>query len=377
MSGPGSDSPGLRSAARSVAAVAARRAAAADTDRILHREVVDALLDAGFARHFVPVDHGGHAGGCAELLQAVALVGEGCTSAAWCASVLAGASRMGAYLPEAGQRELWSKGQDTKVVGALMPGGRATPEPGGGWRLSGEWDFTSAVDFSDWALVCALVPAGGHREPWFFAVPRQEYRVADTWFNVGMRGTGSNTLLIDAARIPEHRGFARREMLAGRSVGSRARCHRAPLRLLSGLLFAAPALGAARAALNAWAARPAGRDPAEGGSRVQPTAARAASRIDAAGLLLERAARVADAERQTPPEALRNPADCALAVEQLVEVVEELFRSVGSRGQLETHRLQRIWRDVHCLASHVALRHDTAASPYGGHLLESAQSPHP
>ncbi len=363
---------GLPHAVSEAARTAARHAADADDRRGLAPEVVDAILDAGVARHFVPTRWGGDAGSCTDLLHSVATLGEGCTSAAWYASVLAGAARMGSYLPDAGQQELWAKGADARVIGALMPRGEAVPVPGG-WRVAGEWDFTSGAGYADWALACALVPSDEGQEPWFLAVPRQEYQVRDTWFNVGMRGTASNTLVLDDTFVPRHRGFPRADMLAGRSIGSSARCHTAPLRLLSGLLFAAPALGAARGALadwTTWAAAGAGT-----GGTAPPqalTAARAAGEIDAAGLLLERAARVADQPAATAEEAVRNPADCALAVDRLVSVVERLFRTVGSRGQAQSERLQRAWRDVHCLASHVALRFDTAAGAYGSHLLGAA-----
>jgi two-component flavin-dependent monooxygenase len=368
----------LRSSAAQAAEPSARYAAQADAERTLHPEVVAAITDAGFTRHFVPERWGGAAGTCIDFLHGVATVAEGCTSAAWCAAVLAGAARMGAYLPEAGQQELWAEGPDVKVVGALMPDGTAEPAPGG-WRLTGAWDFTSGVDLSEWALVCALTPANDDREPWFFAVPRGDYRVVDTWFNVGMRGTASNTLILDDVFVPEHRGFARAQMLDGRCVGSAAPCHTAPLRLVSGLLFGAPALGAARAALTSWIRwkaqpRPAGR-PGRNEADDRRTAAAAAGEIDAATLLMERAAQVADshpdAARVSPA---RNPSDCALAVGRLVDVVERLFRTAGSRGQLESQPLQRIWRDVHCLSGHVALRFDTAAEAYGAHLLKPVES---
>jgi two-component flavin-dependent monooxygenase len=362
--------PQLVVAAQEAAAVAARHAARADAERALPREVAEAVVRAGFAQHFVPARWGGAAGGAGDLLRAVATGAEGCPSAAWCGSVIAGAARMGAYLPEEGQRELWAKGPDTVVVGALVPRGGATPVPGG-WRVTGTWAYTSAVDFSDWALVCALVPQDGAHVPWFLALPRGDYRVTDTWTAVGMRGTGSNTRVADDVFVPAHRGFPRDDMMGGRSVGSDARCHTAPLRLLSGLLFGAPALGAARAALRAWSEHTAGGDgtgnPAQAG-----VLARAAIATDAAALLLERAARVADAPSATPLEQLRSPADCAYAVEQLVDVVERLLRTAGSAAQLAGHPLQRLWRDIHGLAGHVALRFDPAGTAYGTRLLSDA-----
>ncbi|MDH6542269.1 alkylation response protein AidB-like acyl-CoA dehydrogenase [Streptomyces sp. SPB4] len=353
--------------AQELASLAVRYADRADADRALSPAVAEGIVDAGFARYFVPARWGGQEGSAAGLLDAVSALARGCTSAAWCASVVAGAGRMGAYLPEAGQAELWAKGADTAVVGALIPRGSATGVPGG-WRVTGEWSYTSAVGFSDWALVCALVPQDGARVPWFFALPREDYRVADTWTSVGMRGTGSNTLIVDNVFVPSHRGFTRQDMIEGNSVGSDARCHTAPLRLLGGLLFGAPALGAARAALRVWADDSrTGAEPEE--LALRTALARGVIATDAAGLLLERAARVADAPAADEHELTRTPADCAYAVEQLVDVVERLLRSSGSSGQLAGHPLQRIWRDVHSLATHVALRFDTSGGAYGARLL--------
>lgn len=359
----------LQVLAEKAAETALHHAAEADMARALPPPVADAIREAGFARHFVPTEWGGSAGSVTDLLRAAATLGEGCASAAWCASVIAGAARMGAYLPLAGQREIWADGPDSVIVGALMPCGTATRH-GDGWRVSGEWDFTSAVGISDWALVCAQVPQEDGAESWFFALPRADYGIADTWHPVGMRGTGSNTLIATEVHVPRHRAFPRESMLKGAGTPSVARCHTVPLRVLSGLLFAGPALGAARTALEVWCARAGGRPAPDPGARL--VAARAATGIDTAGMLLGRAARVADDASADATEELRNPADCALAVELLVDEVERLYRTVGSTGQLPPDPLQRIWRDLHGIAGHVALRFDPAGSAYGEHLLGSA-----
>ncbi|GCB46924.1 hydrolase [Streptomyces sp. NL15-2K] len=358
--------------AEKAAETALLHAAEADSARALPSPVVDAILEAGFARHFVPLEWGGTAGTATDLLSGAATLGAGCASAAWCASVIAGAARMGACLPVEGQREMWADGPDTVIVGALMPRGTATRH-GDGWLVSGEWDFTSGVAISDWALVCAQVPGEDGPETRFFALPRADYRIADTWHPLGMRATGSNTLIVEEAYVPRHRGFLREAMLKGVATTSVARCHTVPLRVLSGLLFAAPALGAARAALDAWLARTAGRAGQEPGPRL--VAARAVAGIDTAELLLRRAAQVADAASPSTTEELRNPADCALAVELLLDEVERLYRTVGTAGQLPPGPLQRVWRDVHGIAGHVALRFDPAGVAYGGHLLSAAARP--
>lgn len=364
-----------------VAEIAARYAAEAETARRLSPQVVEGVRDAGFARHFVPVAHGGEAGGFSELTSAVGLVGEGCTSAAWAASLAAYAGRYAAFLPEEGQAEIWADGPDVLLAGALMPSGKAEPVAGG-WRLSGEWKYISGVHFADWALACAAVPAAGPVDPEarpevrFFAVPRADFSIEDSWFTVGMRGTGSDTLVLSDVFVPEHRTLARSVVHAGRAPASDARCHIVPMHAVNALPFAAPLVGAARGALRAWIARTGSRVDRRGQAvgekpSTQVSLARSAAEVDAAELLILRTAAVADGT-ECPPEgeaAVRGARDLALAVELLVSAVDRVFRAGGTSGQSSSDPVQRFWRDVNSAASHVALSFETTGAAYGAWAL--------
>lgn len=351
--------------------VAAAHAEKAETGRRLPRAVVDAIIEAGFPAYFVPRALGGTEGTFTGYLDAVSVVGEGCASAAWCAALYAALGRMTAHLPYAGQQEVWANGPDTLIVGAISPNGQVEAVDGG-WRLTGHWPFTSGADHSDWALIAALAPEGDRRALRYFAVPRRCYRVRDTWFNVGMRGTGSNTLVLDDVTVPAHMCFAGEDLWSGTGSPSAAHCHNIGFRSVNGLSFVAPALGAAQGAIEAWTAWMAekidttGRATKEQTS-VQLTLARAAAEIDAAGLLLQRAAASADAD--TVPggadvRAARNSRDFSVAIDLLTGAVDALFRAGGARGQAEPGVVQRAWRDVNCAAGHVALRFEANAVDY-------------
>ncbi|MFI2212334.1 hydrolase [Streptomyces sp. NPDC020141] len=363
-------------AVRDVAVLAAKRAAEAETARQLTPDVVGLVIEAGFARHFVPARWGGAAGGFRPLLDAVAELGESCTSTAWFASLAAGVGRLAAHLPPEGRHDLWHEGPDTVVVGALAPSGRAERVPGG-WRVRGEWPYVSGVAYSEWALVCALAVTGEKREPRFFAVPRGDYGIADTWFNTGMRATGSNTLTLDDVIVPETRSVPLADLLAGPAEGAEAPCHRVPMKAANGLTLTAPLLGAARGALRHWAAltarRLAGPAAAITGApeRIpyELVLARSEGETDAAGLLLERVASVLDAGGADPVLTARNGRDCALAAELLAGAVDRLMRSSGSRGQSESDEMQRFWRDVVSGSGHSGLQFPAVAS---AHVRQSA-----
>lgn len=324
---------------------AARHAAAADRTRSLSPEVVAAITAAGFARCFVPERWGGAAGTFTSLTSAVATLGEGCASAAWCASLAAYGARQATCLPAEGQAELWAGGPDTFLVGAVVPTGHAEPVSGG-WRLAGTWSYVSAVAFADHALIAANVPDGG---VWYFAVPAVDFRVEDTWFTVGMRGTGSNTIVLDDVFVPAHRAFDRADLAALPSV--------------SALPFAAPILGAGRAAVPAAVDLLARRrnEPA-----VQVELTRTAGAVDAAGLLLERVATALDDGAEPGPRGAR---DIVVAVELVADAVHRLFRLAGTAGHAQDRPLERIWRDVNTASSHSGLRPERSAAAYAGVLF--------
>ncbi|MEU3823947.1 hydrolase [Streptomyces sp. NPDC029080] len=359
------DSAAVVVAAADVAKIAAEHAQAAERDRRLAPVVVRSMLDAGFARHFVPRRHGGDAGTFEEIVRAVTVVGEGCTSAAWAASLTASLGRMAAYLPEAGQRRIWAGGPDTLIVGALMPLGRARREEGG-WRIHGTWPYVSVIDHADWALVCAMTT---EERPVarFFAVPRGSWHTEDTWSPVGMRGTGSNTLHIEDVFVADELTFTREAIATGAADLAEAPCHRVPLKAVNGLCFAAPVVGAARAAVAAWREGTAPRHTSASGGLESSAAVvlgRAAAEADTAALLLETAARAADTGRVTDLQTARSSRDCALAAELATAAVDRLFTSAGTRAHQEAAPLQRHWRDAHSAAGHVVLGFAGAAETY-------------
>lgn len=356
-----------------VAALAAERAEESERRRGLPAEVMRAVVEAGFARHFVPRALGGDAGTFADLAAAVTELGRACPSTAWCASVTAHLGRMAAFMPAAGLRDVWGDGPDSVVVGSLIPGAQAEAVAGG-WLLTGKWPYISAVEHADWALLCATVSTEGGSRARMFAVPRSDFSVSETWNDIGMRGTGSHTLVADGVHVPEHRVADRDDLLVGRCPGSTAVCHTVPLRAVNALSFATPALGAARGMLAAWRACVAPKCSGEPSARLtyENAFARSAGEVDAAELMLDRSAQVADdGGGKSAREESRNLRDCALATDFLLSAADRLFRSAGTSAHSGDAPLQRFWRDMHSMSSHVVLRFDSAASYYAGERLPS------
>ncbi|MFF4604073.1 acyl-CoA dehydrogenase family protein [Streptomyces sp. NPDC001339] len=371
--------PAMRNAAAAAAPLAAAHAAAAEANRRLSQPVVDAIVAAGFPAHFAPADLGGAAGTFVELLAASAALGEGCASAAWFASVTASAGRLTAYLPREGREGVWAKGPQTIVAAGLVPSGTAQ-RVSGGWRVTGSWNYVSAVDFSDWTLLAARVPGEEGTGVRVLAIPRSDYAVSDTWQVIGLRGTGSNTVKLDEALVPDAYSLPLDVLLKGLAPDAAAPCHNVPMKAANGVTLAGPLLGATRGALRRWreliAAKLTGPVGAiSGGSdhgTFEQLLARAEGETDAAQLLLERVARTTDTGAVDTLGIARHGRDCALAADMLATVSDRLLRSAGTRAQAEGEELQRRWRDVNCGAGHSGLQFPAAAGAYARLLNASA-----
>ncbi|MFF2956904.1 hydrolase [Kitasatospora sp. NPDC057965] len=344
-----------------VCRLASTHAQRAEREYRLVPEVAEAVREAGFARHFVPAAWGGDEGGFGTCLDAVAELARHDPSAAWCASIAATLGRMAGFLPEEGRRALWADGPDTLVAGALVPAGTAVTEDGG-WRLEGRWSYVSGIDSSDAALLACLVPVPGggpdEREARFLLVPRPAYRVEETWRTVGMRGTGSHTLVLDPVHVPAGHTFTTGELLAGRPAGAAPAPLAVALRDVSGLTFAAPVLGAVRGALDAYGAAAVRRKPS---AAAESALARAAATTDAAALLLARAAEDADRGERGEWRGARAQRDQAAAAELLLAAVNGLAATAGTGALQEEAPFQRFWRDATTGATHAVLQWEPAA----------------
>ncbi|MFD9443914.1 hydrolase [Streptomyces sp. NPDC060006] len=364
---------GLVQGAEKVRILAGPHAPDADRDRALLPEVVEALRQAGFARHFVASSLGGTEGSFSELVAAVVSVGQECPATAWAASLAAHSARLAAHLPPQGQRTVWAEGPDSLIAAGLIPSGRAHSTQGG-WHLSGRWNYVSTVDFADWTLLCAAVPAAyGPPLLRFFALPRGTFRTLPTWDAIGLTATGSHTVVVEDVFVPEHLSFERAELLSGRNAASQVSIHQVPFAAVAGLTFVAPAVGAALGAL-----RSAG-DTLTGSRRTperESVFTRAAAHIDSARHLVEANAQVIDARDFSPATLARSERNAAAAAELVADATWALIRTAGTGALSGGHPLQRFWRDAVTATSHKALQFETSAGrSYAAALLGPVDRP--
>ncbi len=360
-------------------------AGAAEAERA--RKPDDAALAAieasGLFALLVPRSHGGHERSLAELVEPIAILGEGCTSTAWVASFYVAHAWIASLFPEAARREFFAERPWIRAPAPFAPTGTATVVEGG-YRISGRWRWATGVMHADWVFAAALcAPPGRPPEARLFALPVGDVRVVDTWHVSGMAATGSNDLVIEDAFGPEHRTIPFEAFKDGETPGARdhaAALYRIPMPPLLSVTAALPALGAARGSVRAFQRSMKQRYMAYENKHqderpaAQMRLARATAMVDAAALLLgdvvariERGACSAEPMSVSERAALRMSA--ATAVHFCKEAVTLVADAAGSSACFLDQPVQRAQRDLHVLATHVVFDWDGTSEMYGRVLL--------
>jgi 3-hydroxy-9,10-secoandrosta-1,3,5(10)-triene-9,17-dione monooxygenase len=371
--------------ARDLAPLLRERAAKTETERRIAEATIAAIVDAGLTRILQPRRWGGHEISHDAAFDVAVDIASACGSTGWCVSLLNIHDWWLAAFPQEAQHDVWNATPDRNLSAMVYPTGKAAPVDGG-YKLSGRWSFVSGVDFSHWAIVAALVfGPDGPPHARHFVIPRKDYAVEDTWYNVGMRGTGSNDLVVNDVFVPAHRTITMDDFREGTTPGSRVNSgpiYQGAMICTFAHALAAPALGVARGALANWLEWTRGKTATRTGdavaewSHLQIRLTQTELDIDAAEMLLRRNL---DTIRHGGPtdRALRtrSSATWGHATRMLCNAVDTLFDMSGARGMRDENPIQRAWRDVHAIGAHVGLNPDLSGQARGRLLLGLPRDP--
>lgn len=350
------------------------RAVDAERARHLPLETVEAYTAAGLVRTLVPKRWGGFELDFSTAVDVAAEIGRADGSHGWVLSYYTDHAYLVALFDERAQADVWADGPDARVATSFVPAGKVTPADGG-YRLSGAYAWASGIAHSEWIIVGGLIFGGDHPEYRLMLVPRSDYRVEDVWHNAGLSATGSDTVHFDDVFIPAHRTVVMETMREGRSPGAAVNPHpmyAVPLIGIASHAILGPAIGIARGGVEAWTefakakVHSYSQEQIAAGAPVQIRLAQISGEIDAAELLVRRA--VATVERWSPltlDERVRNRRDFTLAMRMLVRAMDDLLQVGGASGLFETSPIQRAWRDVHAISTHVTMNFEAAGENYG------------
>jgi 3-hydroxy-9,10-secoandrosta-1,3,5(10)-triene-9,17-dione monooxygenase len=207
----GVDSPRARellARAQALGPVLRERAARCKAERRVPAETIADFHEAGFFRILQPEQWGGYAMD-PQVFYLVGLeVARHCMSSAWVLGVVAVHNWQLAVFDDRAARDVWGDDPSVLISSSYAPVGKVEVVDGG-FKLSGQWSFSSGSEHCQWAFLGAVVPTpeapfdmANYRT---FLVPRSDYEIIDNWDVVGLQGTGSHDVRVDGAFVPEHR----------------------------------------------------------------------------------------------------------------------------------------------------------------------------
>jgi 3-hydroxy-9,10-secoandrosta-1,3,5(10)-triene-9,17-dione monooxygenase len=367
----------LRAAAELVA-VLKERAARTEQLRRIPPETVQDLVASGLIRIGNPRRYGGNGLEVDAAYDVAWELGRGCGSTAWCYSLWTIHNWWIGHFSERAQDDLFAAGPDTLFSSGLNPaGGRAEPVAGG-FRVSGRWSFSSGCDAASWAMVATPGPGPGGLL--WLLLPRPDFEIVDTWFASGMRGTGSNDVVVKDVFVPAYRAIDPNRAGDGDWTGwelHQRLSYRLPLRSMTAWDLAAPLVGIAQGAVDEFTARV--RAASTPGRTAESPAlqlrlAEASAEVDAARALHrhdihELLGKAARGETLTERERARYRRDKAFIARLCVRAVDRLFDGSGARAVMDSEPIQRFHRDAHAASHHAALNWDVMAEGFGRQAL--------
>jgi indole-3-acetate monooxygenase len=231
-------------------------AARIDAGRELPTDVLDAMHEARLFKLLLPRAYGGFELKPVEYIQCVEAIARGDASAAWCMNQGSGCTMAAAYVGSDVAWEVFGGPRDVLAWGQ-GPGAKAVRTEGG-WRVTGSWTFASGSRHASWlGAMCPGFEADGtpvrHADgrAWerTHLFRREKARIRDDWQVMGLRGTGSDTYIIEDLFVDDAHSLTRELPAERRESGALYRFQSMQLYAAG---FASVGLGVARAMLDAF-----------------------------------------------------------------------------------------------------------------------------
>jgi 3-hydroxy-9,10-secoandrosta-1,3,5(10)-triene-9,17-dione monooxygenase len=351
------------------------RAAHAEELRRIPEETMSELRACGLTGVLTPKRFGGSELGMATLVEATAELAQGCVSSGWVFGNLVGHFWLLSQFTLAAQESVHA------LPGALVStifrfGGNAPVRVEGGYRIrSGEGKWASGVDHADW-IILGATPAG--EESTFMLVPKKDFVIVDDWHTSGMRGTGSKSVQVADAFVPDTHVVRFADVVAGKTPGGTALgipLFGLPMNVALPLSLVGAPVGAALGAVQVFSKSNHARLSALAEPELSAQSAtfarvgEAAAMIDAAFALILRDAERVDAMRSVddvPPRyRFQAPRDLAYVAQTCRRAVNSLIEASGGSTIYNTSEIQRIWRDINGVCGHVGFNWDATMTGAG------------
>lgn len=339
-------------------------AAAAEADRRMAPEVMEAVTGAGLLRMWVPEGLGGAETAPGEALDVMEHLARIDPSTGWVVSNCVFIPMLCQFLPPPVYEAMLGD-PGAVICGSFVPPGTAR-QTAGGYRISGNWTFGSAAHYATCLSTANVLTdddgpvlgEGGAPVTVVAFLDPGDVTILDTWQSLGLRATGSTNFTVEDLEVPTDHTF-----VLG-PFESTSGPFATPLYRLGVIIdavrIANVGVGIAQGALDEFVGLASGKVPAYTATltadraSVQERVARAQALIQAARHTLRAAVAegweaVQDGGRITGPSCVPMGLASSFALEASVKAVDLLYESAGSTAFRDESPLQQRFRDIQTL----------------------------
>lgn len=370
--------------ARAMVPALKRRAAQAEADRCVPAETVAELQAAGLFEVLKPKQYGGYEMDPQVFYEICMTLAEGCMSTAWIYGVIGVHNWQIALFDPRAAEDVWKDDPSVLIASTYMPKGQVTPVEGG-FKFSGRWGFSSGIDHCQWVLLGGLIfGEEGPPEYRTFLVPREDFKVIDTWHVIGLKGTGSKDIVVEDAFVPEHRTHRGEDGFTCNNPGGdtfTADLYKLPFGQIFVRAVSSAAIGALQGALNEFVEFGKVRVGDMGSKTAeQPPAQLAVAQtslaIDEMKLVMNRnfellmdRIRAGQSLGDIIEQRVHFRHQAAQVVERCAQHAYQLFSACGGRGIFTDFPLNRHMLDIFAARAHFANNPDQFGRNHGNVML--------
>jgi indole-3-acetate monooxygenase len=222
-----------------------------ERERRIPQSIVEAMKDAGIFSIAMPRAWGGPELDPLTQFRIIEALAMADGSVGWCAMINCDGGYVTAFLDQGVGRTMYPD-ISVATAAAATPTGQARRVPGG-YRVSGRFPFSSGSQHCEWIWLGCVVDDDGTPSVVCDGVPEtrqcllklSQCKILDTWHTTGLRGTGSNDILVDDVFVEAGHTFSFQDTALVKRPG--------PLYAFPFMFVAkasAPALGVARRGLS-------------------------------------------------------------------------------------------------------------------------------
>ena len=328
--------------------------------RRLPAETIQALKDSGFIRALLPISSGGLEATPQEFFSAQIALAERDMSTAWAGGIIAVHAYQLALMDQKARDTVYADSPDVCISSSYNPMGAKCELADGGVMVSGRWGWSSGTDHCSWCLLGGIIPEEGYRT---FLIPKSDYVVEDTWYSMGLEGTGSNDIVIEnPVFVPDH--MSHKQMDGFNCWNEQDNpMYSIPWAQLFIRVVTTPAIGAVKRAIKLFAESRSGASTDPTKDAADPDVLR---RVAEADQLVEEAEALMFRNFDRMMETVQNKQEipmlsrvryryqASMVIDNMMKAIDLLFDIAGGRSVYSGAELQNIWKDIHIARAHVA-----------------------